>query len=238
MLTAGDFRKLGREALAGNWLVAVFVTLLAGLLGGIGYGNFVSYSTDEAMYLPTFALVILTVYAVAVFIIGGAVELGLCCFYIQLQQRREIAVSDLFSRFSILGRAFLLRLYIYILIFLWSLLLVIPGIVAAYRYSMAPYLMSQDPKLGVRQAVDISKQMMNGHKGRLFCLDISFIGWFILGAVTFGLGLLFVFPYLLSSRAAFFLDLRNRNQQKAASNSAKPDAAQTEYSPYNAKSEN
>ena len=54
----------------------------------------------------------------------------------------------------------------------------------------------------------LSKKMMDGHKGRLFCLDISFIGWYLLACLTFGLGMLFLTPYVLSARAAFFLDLQ------------------------------
>jgi len=228
MPSAADLRKLGRDALAGNWLLAVFVTLLAALLGGISYFSFGSVSADHVMYWSVSTRVFFSLYGIFVFIIGGAVELGLCCFYIHLQRQEEISVSDLFSRFSIFGRAFLLRLYIFILVLLWTLLLIIPGIVAAYRYAMAPYLMSQNPELGVMQAVDISKRMMNGHKGRLFCLDLSFIGWFILGILTFGLGLLFVFPYLLSSRAAFFLDLRYHYQEEMDGDSAtKPASAST-----------
>lgn len=217
MPRAADFRKLGRDALSGNWALAVLVTLIGLLLGGLSTGFSFDFSGNDmswAYYGPRYHALIyfLSIYAVIIFVIGGAVELGLCTFFINLQRRAEVGVGDLFRRFDIFGRALLLRLFRALLIFLWALLLIIPGIIASYRYAMATYLMSQNTELTAREAIALSKQMMTGHKSRLFCLDLSFIGWFILGGLTFGLGLLFVYPYFLSARAAFFLDLQYHYQ--------------------------
>lgn len=225
MPCASDFRKLGRDALKGNWPMSVLVVLLAIILGAVGFVSFSGISFNITIgdhshiwlfHSGFFAELWWSVYSVVVFIIGSAVELGLCSYFISLQRRKECGAENLFHYFSVFGRAILLRLYIFLLVFLWSLLLIVPGIVAAYRYSMAPYLMSQNPQLDIEEAVALSSRMTYGHKGRLFCLDLSFIGWIILGMIPFGAGMLLVAPYMLSARAAFFLDLQYRYLQNQA----------------------
>jgi uncharacterized membrane protein len=94
-----------------------------------------------------------------------------------------------------------------LLIILWSLLLVIPGIIAAYRYAMASYIMAQNPEIGALDAIERSKAMMNGNKLRLFCLQLSFIGWMLLSALTLGIGYIFLRPYMQAAYAAFYLDI-------------------------------
>lgn len=96
-------------------------------------------------------------------------------------------------------------------IWLWSLLFIVPGIIAAYRYRLAPYLMAENPNLGIREAVNMSKELMAGHKWRLFCLNLSFIGWGILSALTCGIGDLWLNPYIYAANAAFYVDRTGRN---------------------------
>ena len=93
-------------------------------------------------------------------------------------------------------------------LFLWSLLLVIPGIVMGYAYSMVPYLLAENPALDYRRALSLSKDMTQGHKWDIFVLELSFIGWFLLGALACGLGTLFVNPYYHSTRAQLYVALR------------------------------
>ncbi|MEZ4629000.1 MAG: DUF975 family protein, partial [Eubacteriales bacterium] len=119
-------------------------------------------------------------------------------------------IEALFSRFSIFGNALLLRVLMVVKILLWSLLLIVPGIVAAYRYAMAPYLLAEYPELTPSEAIERSKQMMAGNKGRLFCLHFSFIGWFLLAALTWGIGFLFLAPYVKAAETAFYLELSGR----------------------------
>lgn len=206
---AKDYRFIARSALQGQWALSIGVTLLASLLGGsIGggspsatfssTGNTASQNPFFSVYLPP-ALIALfvmlasvfAIYGIITLIFGGAVTLGLCQYNIDLVGRRTPpSLNTLFSRFSVLGKAFLLQLAIGFFTFAWALLFIIPGIVASYRYSMAPFLMAQNPNLGVMEAINLSKQMMAGHKGRLFCLDFSFIGWMFLATFTFGIGYL------------------------------------------------
>jgi len=98
-----------------------------------------------------------------------------------------------------------------LLVFLWSLLLVVPGIRAAYSYRMAFYLLADHPDWAPGQAIAESKRLMHGHRWRLFCLDVSFLGWFLLVGVTRGLAGIFVMPYFATANAAFYEDLLDRD---------------------------
>lgn len=154
-----------------------------------------------------FLSVVVGIYGVVVLIIGGAVRQGLCQFNINLIKKDAPAEFNvLFSKFSNLGKCFLLNLAMWLLIFAWSLLLIIPGIIAAYRYAMAPYIMAQNPDIGVMDAIGQSKELMRGHKGRLFWLSLTFIGWVLLSVLTFGIGFLWLNPYMEAAQAAFYLE--------------------------------
>ena len=101
----------------------------------------------------------------------------------------------------------MLNLLITLKVIAWSLLFVIPGIVAAYRYSMATYIMAENPGMQATEAIERSKALMDGRKGDLFCLDLSFFGWALLTVLTAGIGALWLAPYMAVSRAAFYRSL-------------------------------
>lgn len=95
----------------------------------------------------------------------------------------------------------------WVLILLWTLLFIIPGIVASYSYAMTGYILAEDPDLTASQAIQRSKEMMRGNRWRLFCLQLSFIGWIILCLFTFGIGNLFLNPYQTAADAAFYREI-------------------------------
>jgi uncharacterized membrane protein len=95
-----------------------------------------------------------------------------------------------------------------IFIFLWTLLLIIPGIIKSYAYSMVPYILADNPNIGIKKAISLSNEMTRGHKFDMFVLDLSFIGWYLLGAIAFGIGIIFVLPYQNATDAELYLVLR------------------------------
>ncbi|MBR1705255.1 MAG: DUF975 family protein [Bacteroidales bacterium] len=101
-----------------------------------------------------------------------------------------------------------------IFIALWSLLLVIPGIIKAFSYAMTPYILEENPELSANEAIDRSRYMMKGHKFDLFWLYLSFIGWFILAFLTLGIGFLWLQPYVYTSVAAFYEEVKAEYEQK------------------------
>lgn len=228
MLQASECRERARTTLNGHMGEAVLVCFLATLLGGSGerfsqvakvvekvddnFGNRILDSSWGGMFFAVVAAfsVFLGIYQIAIFIVGGAVELGMNKFFIKQAYGQKAEIRDEFSCFSNFGKALGLRIVTGVFVGLWSLLFVIPGIIAAYRYSMAFYIMAENPNIGVMEAIEQSKAMMAGHKWRLFCLDISFIGWVILSSFTMGIGYLFLTPYMRAAQAHFYLDLKTR----------------------------
>ena len=125
-----------------------------------------------------------------------------------IRGEKELEVADLFTVYrDQFERSFLVELLMNIYIFLWALLLIVPGIVKSYSYAMAPYLMHDHPEMTASQAIDESMRLMEGNKMRLFMLDLSFIGWWLLCLITFGLLLFIVCPYQMTARAEFYREL-------------------------------
>ena len=118
------------------------------LLRNIFYGKL---GTDMEILVPLLSIsaAIASAVGIARLIVGGAAQLGLCSYYNRLIKGETPQVSELFSRFSFFGKALLLNLYTALLTFLWSLLLVIPGIIATYRYSLAFYVLCDNPEMSV-----------------------------------------------------------------------------------------
>ena len=103
-----------------------------------------------------------------------------------------------------------------VFIFLWSLLLIIPGIIKSYSYAMTPYILVDKPELSANEAIEESMRLMSGHKFDLFYLQLSFIGWFILALLTAGIGFLWLTPYYNSTVASFYLSLKAEDEAKVA----------------------
>ena len=153
-------------------------------------------------------------YAVGAIIIGGPMAYGLN--YVFLKQARDgedMQMGDLFKGFSDdFGGTLLLGLLMDIFIMLWALLLIIPGIIMAYAYSMAFNIKVDNPELGWHECLKESKRIMKGNKWRLFCLDLSFIGWAFVCVFTLGLGYFWLSPYINAARTQFYLDIKPRYQ--------------------------
>jgi uncharacterized membrane protein len=228
MLRAADYRERARVSLSGNWGMAVLICFVGALLGGIQtvvpvsasyqYGEGMSLQIFglnmnldqlpvEMLGMLTFMLGVISIYSLAQFVIGGAVELGMCAYFSKRALGENADIKDEFSYFQYFGKALGLRIVTSIFIFLWTLLLIVPGIIASYRYAMATYILAEHPEMGIMEAIEASKQMMDGNKWALFCLDFSFIGWALLSACTLGIGDLFLNPYTRMATAHFYLNL-------------------------------
>lgn len=91
---------------------------------------------------------------------------------------------------------------------LWSLLLVVPGIIKSLSYAMTPYILKDYPELSANQAINLSMKMMKGRKLDLFCLYLSFLGWIILSVLTLGIGYFWVIPYMYTAQSAFYQEVK------------------------------
>ena len=180
-------KQLGGNIFSQNWLLVLVSYLIISLL----------YS-----FSSTFFVVPLLMY--------GPCMVGFSAITLPLVRGKgRVDLNDLFSGFtSGLTENLLLGFLSMLFISLWSLLFVIPGLVKSYSYSMAFYIRYDDPSKGWRACIDESRAMMDGYKMKLFMLDLSFIGWYLLGMLAFGIGVLFVEPYHQMARANFYESLK------------------------------
>ncbi len=152
--------------------------------------------------------------SVATLVLSGPLSIGVSLVFLKLVRgNSDIELGDIFVSFSSrFGKDFLLGLMISIFTFLWSLLFVIPGIVKAYSYSMSFYISLDHPDWDWKQCMEESKRITNGHKGELFVLDLSFIGWYLVGSLCCCIGALWVAPYHMTAQANYYEVLKNMGQ--------------------------
>lgn len=204
--------QLGNNLFGKNWITAVLVCLIYSLLIGA-----VQMFTGVG-----------TVIAV---LVGGPLMYGLARLFLwQAVNKEPMEFGDLFKGFSDdFSGTFLLYLMQCIFIFLWSLLFVIPGIVKAYSYSMAFFIKADHPEYSWRECLEKSKEMTSGHKMDLFVLDLSFIGWAIVGAFCLGFGSLWVIAYRNATMAQCYRVLQSEYNEGTQSepNGLNPEKYQT-----------
>ena len=199
MYFAKDYRDWARTALGikwtGNrWGTFVVIVLIYSLITG-AVAAFGAY--------PFFA----AIAGIGSLLIAGPFTLGLTSVSLNTVRGDQIKIEMLFGGFKDFTRAFVLMLLNSIFIFLWALLFIIPGIIKTYAYSMSFYILRDNPTMSANDARKLSMQMMHGNKWRLFCLQFSFIGWFLLGVLTLGILLLWVIPYYKTAEACFYTSL-------------------------------
>ncbi len=214
----GDYRLRARQNLSGNWGISIAVAFVASLLGASAGGPSLNIDTDTLQalaQLPTWLAnilrMVLSVAAIMALLgiaVGGTAELGRCSFFLAQHDGEKPRFSTLFSYFRYhFGGGFALRLLTSLFTALWTLLFVIPGIVKAYSYAMAPYIMAEHPEWGALECITKSRELMHGHKFDLFLLNLSFLGWRLLCLLTLGLGNIVLEPYVQASYAAFYRDI-------------------------------
>ena len=220
MKLARDFRQEALSVLPGRWGLAIGATLLYSILNGGLAGVFSpdfeltadSTISLEALLPYTSILLVMCLISLVFSAIGASVQLGYNILLLKYYEpEQKPGIGDLFCRFHIFWKAFGLRLVMGIFITLWTLLFIIPGIIASYSYAMAPYLMAENPDMGIMEAIRRSKEIMQGNKWRLFCLHFSFIGWAFLCLFTCGIGYLFLSPYQMLAEAAFYREITGKN---------------------------
>jgi len=218
--TNREIMARARAALSGNWGMSIIGNLLVSLLSSAFYLFFLSillylyfvvYAVEpnQAMDLiPAQARLAGLPIELLSTAVSTALMLGVCRFYLGIVQENEALLARLMHGFRRIFAAFFANLLRGIFIYFWTLLFIIPGIIATYRYAMTFYVLADDPTAGPLEAIRRSKQMMIGNKWKLFCLQCRFIGWFLLCLLTLGLGFFWFGPYVQASFAAFYEDVK------------------------------
>ena len=180
-----------RQSLSGNWSIACGVAALVCIIG-LGL---------NALPLVGWMLGLIVKEALAV---------GLATFFLRLQRESRCQFADLFCCFRSPERfvvVFLASLVSGLLIAIGLVLLIVPGIILGIAFSMLSFVLADDPAITIAQALRKTWSLMQGNRWKYFCLNCRFIGWFVLCALTFGIGLLWLQPYFLSTAARFYLDI-------------------------------
>lgn len=232
MKFAADFRRIARDALVGKWTTAVIAGLIASLLGGIdieglGFNVHIENSdvssfrelvtaltggrtlilSQTALGLSAVALICALTAGIALFLLGGIIRVGYGKFNLDLVDGQESGINTLFSYFSHWKSLAAARLLETAYILLGFLLLIVPGIIVTYSFAMTDYILAEHPEMSADEALTRSNEMMRGNRWRLFCLQFSFIGWQILSSLTFGIGNLWLTPYMQTATAAFYREI-------------------------------
>lgn len=183
-MTRAQMKQQAKESLSGNWGTAIGVLLIGCILVGV-------LSTTGIGGLFT-----------------GLITFGFCAAFLAVIRTKTMKIENLFECTKNFGTVFVASILQGIYLFLWTLLFWIPGIVKSYSYAMTNYILIDNPNMTANEAITESRKMMDGHKAELFILDLSFLGWYILSCFTFGILLLYVDPYHMATRAAFYENLR------------------------------
>ncbi|MBC8060684.1 MAG: DUF975 family protein [Clostridiaceae bacterium] len=188
-----ELRRDAREQLRGNWLTAVLLcviyTIVSGILGQIPYLGY-----------PLTML------------IAGPFMLGLVSCFMHLVRHEPFMFENLFDGFKKFVPALLLQIIMSIFIFLWSLLLIVPGVIAALSYSMSFYILNDNSEMSAMEALSASKEMMMGYKSKLFMMMLLFAGLSILSVITCFIGMLWITPYMQTSMANFYQNLKENQK--------------------------
>ena len=217
MKTNQELKNSALAALKGNWapavLGAIFFIFASSLITSPGY-----CANMAAFGMPLFDTIspkLLKIFSNSSFLLNFfllyPLTLGYSVAHKDLLQNGDAAVTrnTLRNTFSDYVRNAVSMFLVYLFTILWTLLFIVPGIIKGLAYSLTPFIVKDNPELSPNEAINLSMKMMKGHKFDLFYLYLSFIGWILLAMLTLGVGLFWVIPYLETTLAAFYQDVKN-----------------------------
>ena len=212
-VTRKELKDNAKQSLRGNWGWAIIVFLITAIIVGIFTGaghwldeTYINYDGTNIFYQFASPIGSILLW------IGSFIGLSRNIAFLELRddQKEEKPYMAAFSVFTEnrFGPELINFVLVSIFTFLWTWLLIIPGIIKAYSYSMTPYIVkdmvASDKQVGATDGINASKELMKGHKMDLFIFDLSFLGWNILAAITCGIGYLWVTPYYQTAKANFY----------------------------------
>jgi len=203
MMVRVVLKSNAKAQLKGKWGLAIG-TLLVGIIiiGG--------FSSAVGFIQPKSNIPIILGWLIKIFL-GGVITLGISKFVLNIStNKEETSFNDLFSGFNIYLKTLGLWIVMGLCIGIATICLIVPGIIVALMFSQAFFILCEDNEKSITECLKESSEMMKGHKVELFVLGLSFIGWWIVVAITFGIGALWVYPYQQVTCANFYLALKNR----------------------------
>ena len=222
MWTIREMKERGKAAFKANYWPCVLVALLMGLFTATATATYKTDSSTEFQYavqsgdkaaiaalVGAFVLVAGIGLVIKIFLVNP-IKLGGVHFFTENIEAGPMPVGAIKAGFQNYGHNFVVLLLQDVYLTLWFLLLIVPGLIKAYSYRMVPYILAEHPEFSATEVITRSREMMNGHKWQAFKLDLSFLGWILLGALTLGLvNVFWTTPYMESAQAALYLKLRD-----------------------------
>lgn len=210
---SSQLKKAAKESLSGRWGFAVLAFLLFSIIQGVP--NLFGSDIDE----PS-SSIDLVVSLVSILLIP--VGVGWTWIAMSIARGEETKVTDLFEPYGMFLKVVGLAIVQFIFIALWTLLLIIPGIIKSFSYLLTFYILRDEPSIGILEAITRSRQLMDGHKMEAFLLFLSFIGWALLVIVTLGLAVLWVGPYFSVTLVKFYDRVRGEQAPEPTSDFVAP----------------
>ncbi len=230
MWTREQLKTRAKSSLRGSYWKAFLVSIIMVILqGGFNFTkNFNGDNTNGGYFqdlniamprhmLPYIIAIVTAALGVFLFIlvikifVGYAIEVGGRRYFMKAAEN-DADLNNLGYSFNRSRHMDIVKAMLYrgVLLFLWSLLFIIPGMIKYYAYKMVPYILADNPNIGHKRAIEISNAMTQGEKFDIFVLDLSFIGWYLLGALALGIGIVFVIPYVNATEAELYLILKEK----------------------------
>jgi uncharacterized membrane protein len=206
MKTRAELKAMAKESLQGKYGDAIVITILILVIsmftGGVTGVLTLNVSENKAEMIENIIGII----------IAGLFTFGYLSFFLKISRDEDVEIKELWSKTNMFATFIIASLLVSIFTFLWTLLLIIPGIIAAYSYQMTLYILLDNPDMNVMDAIKESKRLMKGHKMDYFILQLSFLGWIILGAFTVGILYLWLIPYMSVTICNFYNNLKELSE--------------------------
>lgn len=159
-------------------------------------------------------LTIATSWLIVGFVLVGPIQVGLTSMFLKARREGNVDINEIFGGFNNFLRNFLAIFLKSLFIALWTLLLVVPGIIKTYSYAMTSYIAAENQELTATECITKSREMMKGHKWDLFVLNLSFIGWGLLAVLTLGILYIWLLPYMEMAMTEFYLTIKGGESQE------------------------
>lgn len=205
-----EIKSNAKESLKGNWGTMILSLVIVLVVSMVISGTFTIYNKDNENIGLSFLSMSLSL------IWSSMIVFGMTRLNLNVSRNEKAEISTLFSGINLTFKALGATLFIMVFTYLWMLLLIIPGIIAVFRYALTMYILTDNPDMGIREAVNESKRLMKGRKWEFFVLGLSFLGWAILCTIPCGLGYLWLGPYMNVTTCNFYNKILEQDNQNNA----------------------
>ena len=199
MISRSELKRGAKSQLANYWGVSIGIIIVCMLI---------SYIPELLSYINPESATIAILIPIISLVITGPLAIGQSRFFINLANRENPKFSDLWFGFNNILRSIGVTLLVGIAVCIGTILFIIPGIIISFMYSQVYYIMAENPNKSVLECLRESARIMKGHKMELLILELSFLGWIILTALTCGIAGLYVLPYYSATLANFYLEIK------------------------------